>query len=103
MVCNQDGKPLYTTDRNGTSGALTEYDAAGRVMNRVRLTNLTIVVAAVADGVWSSSLGSAGVGYSTNSTEYLANGWVKSRTGPDGQKQATDTTITAKPAPSPMR
>src|SRR5262249_54630307 len=85
-VYNDDGKPIYTTDRNGITGTLTEYDGASRVTNTVRLTNIVINVNAVSDGVWSSSLGNAGTGYSTNSTEYFLNGWVKSRTGPDQRK-----------------
>ncbi len=85
-VYNEDGKPIYTTDRNGISGTLTEYDGAGRVTNTVRLTNIVIAVTAISDGVWSSSVANAGGGYSTNSTEYFLNGWVKSRTGPDGKK-----------------
>jgi RHS repeat-associated protein len=85
-VYNDDAKPIYTMDRNGITGTRTDYDAAGRVTNVVRLTNISITISAVSDGVWSSNLGSAGTPYSTNSTEYFSNGWVKSRTGPDGQK-----------------
>jgi RHS repeat-associated protein len=85
-VYNEDGKPVYTSDRNGITGARMDYDLAGRVTNTVRLTNITITISAIGDGVWSSSLASAGTPYSTNSTKYLENGWVEWRKGPDGQK-----------------
>src|SRR5436190_18515845 len=85
-VYNDDAKPIYTLDRNGITGTRTDYDAAGRVTNVVRLTNISITISAVADGIWSTSLEREGTSYSTNSTEYFSNGWVKSRTDPRGQK-----------------
>jgi len=36
-------------------------------------------------GQWLSVIGSTGIPYSTNATAYYDNGWVQSRTGPDGQ------------------
>jgi len=56
-VYDEAGKPIYTTDRNGISGTRTDYDAASRVTNTVRLTNITITVSAVSEGVWSNSVG----------------------------------------------
>jgi YD repeat-containing protein len=85
-VYNEDAKPIYTSDRNGITGTRTDYDAAGRVTNVVRLTNISITISAVGDGIWATAVVSNGVPYSTNSTEYFSNAWVKSRTGPDGYK-----------------
>ena len=82
-VFNADGKPIYTADCNGITGTRTDYDAAGRVTNTIRLTNVSITISPVSDGIWTTITNSAGTPYSTNSTEYYANGWVKSRTGPD--------------------
>lgn len=83
---DQDGKPIYTMDRNGITGTRTDYDPAGRVTNTVRLMNISITITLVSPGVWSAGVASTGTPYSTSSTEYFLNGWVKSRTGPDGQK-----------------
>jgi len=52
----------------------------------VRLTNVVINIAAdpLNNNQVISQIGSGGTPISTNSTEYYFNGWVKSRTAPDG-------------------
>jgi RHS repeat-associated protein len=86
-VFDDNARSILTTDHNGISGTLTIYDLAGRVTSTIRATN--VVVNIVADpnnpGQFISQIGSTGVPYSTNSTAYYDNGWVQSRTGPDGQ------------------
>lgn len=86
-VYDDNARPILSTDRNGISGTLTEYDAAGRVTRTLRATN--VVVSLQPDpnnnGQTNSVIVSSGVPYSTNSTEYFDNGRVKSRTGSDGQ------------------
>jgi RHS repeat-associated protein len=84
---DDNARPVLATDRNGISGTLTQYDPVGRVTSTIRATN--VVVNIVADpnnpGQFMSAIGSAGVPCSTNFTAYYDNGWVQSRTGPDGQ------------------
>jgi RHS repeat-associated protein len=85
-VFDEEGRPIFVSDRNGITGTRTDYDAAGRVTNSVRLTNMVINVTQVSDGIWASAVASNGVPCSTNSTDYFDNGWVKSRTDPEGHK-----------------
>jgi YD repeat-containing protein len=82
-VYDDNGRAVLSTDRNGVTGTRTEYDALGRMMNTVRLTGVSIdlVEDTTNAGQTRSVIGSGGTPISTNSTEYLANGWVKSRTG----------------------
>jgi YD repeat-containing protein len=57
------------------------------VKQTVRLMNVRVdLVADPANpGQMQSVIGLAGTPYSTNAMEFLENGWVKSRTGPDGK------------------
>jgi RHS repeat-associated protein len=86
-VFDDNARPILAGDANGISGTLTEYDAVGRVTRTLRATNVVINLQPDPNnpGQTNSVVGSYGVPYSTNSTEYYDNGWVKSRTGPDGQ------------------
>lgn len=89
---DDNARPILVTDHNGISGTFTQYDPVGRVTSTIRATN--VVVNIVADpnnpGQFMSVIGSAGTPYSTNSTVYYDNGWVKSRTGPDGKTTTYD-------------
>jgi RHS repeat-associated protein len=89
-VYNEDAKPYLTTDRNGVTSTRTDFDALGRATNVVRLTNVVINLQPVGNGMWSSGVGNDGVPISSNLTEYYDNGWVKSRTGPDGKTTSYD-------------
>jgi RHS repeat-associated protein len=82
-VYDTAGRAYLTTDRNGTSGTMTSYDAQGRVTNVVRLTNVVVNInynGSVADSIAVTTNGPI----STNSTVYDAAGRVASRTSPDG-------------------
>lgn len=85
-VYDLDSRPILTTDPNGITGTWSQYDAAGRVTNVVRLENVQVNILpdANAPGQFTTEINSWGTGLSTNSTTYFANGWVKSRTSPDG-------------------
>ncbi len=85
-VYDADSRPILTTDPNGITGTLTEYDAVGRMTNVIRYENVhvNVVPDPSAPGQWTTSIASYGTALSTNSTCYFANGWVKSRTSPDG-------------------
>jgi RHS repeat-associated protein len=87
-VYDDNARPILAADFNGISGTVTQYDPVGRVTSTVRATNVVVNIIAdpINPGQWMSVIGSSGVPYSTTSTEYYDNGWVKSRTGPDGQK-----------------
>jgi RHS repeat-associated protein len=82
-VFDAAGRPYLTTDRNGVTGTLTDYDALGRATNVYRLTNVVVSLQTAGSGLWTTVTNAGWVVVSTNSTEYLLNGWVKSRTGPD--------------------
>ncbi|PWU16134.1 MAG: hypothetical protein C5B50_14070, partial [Verrucomicrobia bacterium] len=86
-VFDENGRAILTTDRNGVTGTLTVYDLVGRVTSTVRLMNVRIDIVSDPNnpGQMMSVIGSQGTGFSTNSTAYFPNGWVQSRTGPDGQ------------------
>lgn len=81
-VYDDAGRAFFTMDRNGITGTRTYFDALGRATNVVRVTNAVVTIASGPISV----LTSGGTPISTNSTEYLPGGWVKSRTGPDNKK-----------------
>jgi len=85
-VYDLDSRPIVTTDPNGITGTLTQYDAVQRITSVIRLKNVqvSIVPDPNAPGQMTSITDSLGIAFSTNSTTYFANGWVKSRTSPDG-------------------
>jgi RHS repeat-associated protein len=84
---DDDGRPFLTQDRNQITGTWMQYDALGRATNTIRVTG--VVINLVGDplnaGQQTTTVGSYGTGYSTNSTVYMINGWVQARTGSDGQ------------------
>jgi len=87
-VYDENARPYFTTDRSQTNGVRTYYDAIGRVTNSVRLTGVRIDIENDPNnsGQQRSVIGLGGTALSSNLTEYFANGWVKSRTSPDGKK-----------------
>jgi len=91
-VYDNDGKVILTSDRNQMTGTLTQYDPIGRATNTIRMMGVVINITPDLSnpGDSMSVIGSQGTGYSTNSTAYLANGWVLSRTGPDGETTTYD-------------
>jgi RHS repeat-associated protein len=85
-VFDDNARPVLATDPNGISGTLTQYDPVGRVTSTIRATNVVVNIEPDPNnpGQYMSVIVSAGTPYSTNSTAYYANGWVQSRTTPDG-------------------
>jgi RHS repeat-associated protein len=81
-VYDDAGRAFFTTDRNGITATHTYFDAAGRATNVVRVTNAVVTIEAGPHSV----LTFGGYPISTNATEYFDNGWVKSRTSPNGAK-----------------
>jgi RHS repeat-associated protein len=91
-VYDDNGRAVFTMDRNGVTGTRTDYDALGRVTNSVRFINARIDLSrdSYTIGVWHSTVGAYGTPISTNSSEYYPNGLVKSRTDAAGQKTTYD-------------
>ena len=87
-VFDANARPYLTSERSGLTGTMTYYDAVGRVTSTVRLTDVVINIAddPINSGQLVSIVAPGGTPISTNSTDYYTNGWVKSRTAPDGGK-----------------